>query len=187
MPLPSSPALASNPDARHVLRFTADDVAQALDAARASLALSRAEVCNLSISTVGRLVEGVLRVRRLRRGRRRRPRRPSGRTAGRAVIPRRACLGPVVKPDGKRRLFLVGAADEPDALVRVLNVVTVLQARLRRLEAEPAEDGLSIRLEIDDPGDHTRRGAGATAGSLPGGHPTGLRLAGRSCAVRDVA
>lgn len=59
-----------------------------------------------------------------------------------------------MKPDGKRRLFLVGAADEPDALVRVLNVVTVLQARLRRLEAEPADGGLSIRLEIDDPGDH---------------------------------
>ena len=59
-----------------------------------------------------------------------------------------------MKPDGKRRLFLVGAADEPDALVRVLNVVTLLQARLRRLEAEPADDGLSIRLEIDDPGDH---------------------------------
>jgi len=59
-----------------------------------------------------------------------------------------------MKDDGKRRLFLVGAADEPDALMRVLNVVTVLQARLRRLEAEPAVDGLSIRLEIDDPGDH---------------------------------
>lgn len=56
--------------------------------------------------------------------------------------------------DGKRRLFLVGAADEPDALVRVLNVVTVQQARLRRIEAEPADDGLSIRLEIDDAGDH---------------------------------
>ena len=59
-----------------------------------------------------------------------------------------------MKEDGKRRLFLVGAADEPDALVRVLNVVTVLQARLRRVEAEPVEGGLSIRLEIDDPGDH---------------------------------
>jgi hypothetical protein len=59
-----------------------------------------------------------------------------------------------VKPDGKRRLFLVGAADEPDALVRVLNVVTLLQARLRRVEAEPADDGLAIRLEIDDAGDH---------------------------------
>ncbi len=58
-----------------------------------------------------------------------------------------------MKPDGKRRLFLVGAADEPDALMRVLNVVTVLQARVRRLEAEPADDGLSIRLEIDDPGE----------------------------------
>lgn len=55
--------------------------------------------------------------------------------------------------DGKRRLFLVGAADEPDALIRVLNVVTVLQARLRRIEAEPADGGLTIRLEIDDAGD----------------------------------
>lgn len=65
MPLPSPLDLADNPDARHVLRFTADDVAQALDAARLSLAASTAEVCTLSISTVGRLVEGVLRVRRL--------------------------------------------------------------------------------------------------------------------------
>ncbi|HRD28438.1 MAG TPA: hypothetical protein PLO65_09075, partial [Caulobacter sp.] len=43
---------------------------------------------------------------------------------------------------------------EPDALVRVLNVVTLLQARMRRLEAEPAEGGLSIVLEVDDHGDH---------------------------------
>ena len=59
-----------------------------------------------------------------------------------------------MKEDGKRRLFLVGAADEPDALVRVLNVVAVLQARLRRIEAEPTDGGLAIRLEIDDAGDH---------------------------------
>ncbi len=59
-----------------------------------------------------------------------------------------------MKDDGKRRLFLVGAADEPDALVRVLNVVTLLQARLRRVEAEPTDGGLTIRLEIDDAGDH---------------------------------
>lgn len=65
MPLSSPSDLSANPDARHVLRFTADDVAQALDAARAGLAASTAEVCTLSISTVGRLVEGVLRVRRL--------------------------------------------------------------------------------------------------------------------------
>lgn len=65
MPLTSPSDLSANPDARHVLRFTADDVAQALDAARAGLAASTAEVCTLSISTVGRLVEGVLRVRRL--------------------------------------------------------------------------------------------------------------------------
>lgn len=65
MPLPNSPSLDANPEARHVLRFTADDVAQALDAARLSLAASTAEVCTLTLSTVGRLVEGVLRVRRL--------------------------------------------------------------------------------------------------------------------------
>ena len=65
MPLTSSLDLADNPDARHVLRFTADNVAQALDAARLSLASRTAEVCTLTISTVGRLVEGVLRVRRL--------------------------------------------------------------------------------------------------------------------------
>ena len=59
-----------------------------------------------------------------------------------------------MKEDGKRRLFLVSAADEPDTLARVLGVVTLLQARLRRMEAEPAEDGLAIRLEIDDAGDH---------------------------------
>jgi hypothetical protein len=56
--------------------------------------------------------------------------------------------------DRKRRLFLVRAADEPDALVRVLGVVTLLQARLRRIEAEPVGDGLSIRLEIEDAGEH---------------------------------
>lgn len=65
MPQTSSLDLSANPDARHVLRFTADDVSAALDAARAGLAASTAEVCNLSFSTVGRLVEGVLRVRRL--------------------------------------------------------------------------------------------------------------------------
>jgi acetolactate synthase regulatory subunit len=55
--------------------------------------------------------------------------------------------------DGKRRLFLLRAPDEPDALSRVLNVVALLQARVRRIEAEPVGDGLSIRLEIDDAGD----------------------------------
>ncbi len=65
MPLSSSLDLSDHPDTRHVLRFTADDVTQALDAARLTLAASPAEVCTLSISTVGRLVEGVLRVRRL--------------------------------------------------------------------------------------------------------------------------
>lgn len=56
--------------------------------------------------------------------------------------------------DQKRRLFLVRAANEPDALVKVLGVVAFLQARLRRIEAEPVGDGLSIRLEIEDAGEH---------------------------------
>ena len=56
--------------------------------------------------------------------------------------------------DQKRRLFLVRAANEPDALVRVLGVVTFLQARLSRIEAEPVGDGLFIRLEIEDAGEH---------------------------------
>ncbi|ATQ43986.1 hypothetical protein [Caulobacter mirabilis] len=55
--------------------------------------------------------------------------------------------------DGKRRLFLLRAPDEPDALPRVLNVVALLQARIRRIEAEPVGDGLSIRLEIEDAGE----------------------------------
>jgi hypothetical protein len=63
-------------------------------------------------------------------------------------------VGAVVsKDDGKRRLFLLRAPDEPDALVRVLNVVTLLQARLTRVEAEPVGDGMSIRLEIEDAGE----------------------------------
>ncbi len=65
MPLPQPLDLADNPQARHVLRFTVDDLTQALDAVRAGLAATSAEVCNLSLSPVGRLVEGVLRVRRL--------------------------------------------------------------------------------------------------------------------------
>jgi prephenate dehydratase len=56
--------------------------------------------------------------------------------------------------DRKRRLFLVRASNEPDALVRVLGVVSFLQARLRRIEAEPVGEGLSIRLEIEDAGEH---------------------------------
>ena len=65
MPQPLSLDLSDDPQARHVLRFTVDDLTQALDAVRAGLAASSAEVCNLSLSPVGRLVEGVLRVRRL--------------------------------------------------------------------------------------------------------------------------
>lgn len=62
----SQPALLDpSSDARHVLRFSADDLAQALDAVRAGLAASNGEVSNLSLSTVGTLVEGVVRLRRL--------------------------------------------------------------------------------------------------------------------------
>jgi prephenate dehydratase len=56
--------------------------------------------------------------------------------------------------DQKRRLFLLRAPDEPDSLVRILGVVAFLQARLKRIEAEPVGDGLSIRMEIEDAGEH---------------------------------
>jgi len=59
------PLAPPDPATRHVLRFAADDVTLALDAVRAGLAACPAEVNNLSISAVGRLVEGVLRIRRL--------------------------------------------------------------------------------------------------------------------------
>lgn len=55
--------------------------------------------------------------------------------------------------DDKRRLFLVTAEDTPDALMRVLGVANVQQARLRALSATPDGQTLAIRLEIDDQGD----------------------------------
>ncbi|PTS87977.1 hypothetical protein, partial [Caulobacter sp. HMWF009] len=55
--------------------------------------------------------------------------------------------------DDKRRLFLVTAEDTPDALMRVLGVASVQQARLRTLTAAPEGQSLAIRLEIDDQGD----------------------------------
>ncbi|WP_347276653.1 hypothetical protein [Caulobacter segnis] len=59
-----------------------------------------------------------------------------------------------MKPDSdKRRLFMVSAADTTDALIRVLNVVAVQQARLRRVEAAQTAEGLTISLETDDEGD----------------------------------
>ncbi|MFZ5670380.1 MAG: hypothetical protein ACOY4K_12875 [Pseudomonadota bacterium] len=61
----STPDLALDPEARHVLRFAADDVGQALDALRAGLEGSGADVCNLSLRAVGALVEGVLRLQSL--------------------------------------------------------------------------------------------------------------------------
>ncbi|WP_297506465.1 hypothetical protein [uncultured Caulobacter sp.] len=52
-----------------------------------------------------------------------------------------------------RRLFLVTADDTPEALMRVLGVASVQQARLRALSAAPEGPHLAIRLEIDDQGD----------------------------------
>jgi len=57
------------------------------------------------------------------------------------------------KEDEKRRLFLVTAEDTPDALMRVLGVASVQQARLRALSAAPEGQHMAIRLEIDDQGD----------------------------------
>ena len=63
-------------------------------------------------------------------------------------------LGDPLKPDEeKRRLFLVTAEDTPDALMRVLGVASVQQARLRALSAAPEGQHMTIRLEIDDQGD----------------------------------
>lgn len=68
-------------------------------------------------------------------------------------------MGPSVrvedlKPEeDKRRLFLVTAEDTPDALMRVLGVASVQQARLRALSAAPEGQHMAIRLEIDDQGD----------------------------------
>ncbi|WP_332367271.1 hypothetical protein [Caulobacter sp. NIBR2454] len=59
-----------------------------------------------------------------------------------------------MKPESdKRRLFMISAADTNDALLRVLNVVSVQQARLRRVEASTTGEGLTIALETDDEGD----------------------------------
>ncbi|MES2034366.1 MAG: hypothetical protein V4466_09340 [Pseudomonadota bacterium] len=63
-----SPALevANDPEARHVLRFSASGVALALDAVRAGLAASPAELCNLQLKSLSRgLVEAVLRVQQI--------------------------------------------------------------------------------------------------------------------------
>lgn len=64
-----------------------------------------------------------------------------------------ATLNPSKPEDDKRRLFLVTAEDTPDALMRVLGVANVQQARLRALSATPDGSHLAIRLEIDDQGD----------------------------------
>lgn len=55
----------NDPEARHVLRFAADGAALALEAVRAAVAGSPAELCNFQLKAVGDLVEGVLRVRQV--------------------------------------------------------------------------------------------------------------------------
>lgn len=70
------------------------------------------------------------------------------------MVPPVSDLADVAKPDEeKRRLFLVTAEDTPDALMRVLGVASVQQARLRALSAAPEGPHMTIRLEIDDQGD----------------------------------
>ena len=70
-----------------------------------------------------------------------------------------ATLKPPSQPDEdtpgeeRRRLFLVTTDDTPDALMRVLGVASVQQARLRALTATPEGQTLAIRLEIEDQGD----------------------------------
>lgn len=65
MPLPSTLLDLPDPEARHVLRFAANDISSALDAVRDGLAASGAEVCNLQLKAVGCLFEGVLRLQHL--------------------------------------------------------------------------------------------------------------------------
>ena len=70
------------------------------------------------------------------------------------MVPSVNALVDPLKPDEeKRRLFLVTAEDTPDALMRVLGVASVQQARLRALSAAPEGQHMTIRLEIDDQGD----------------------------------
>ena len=70
------------------------------------------------------------------------------------MVPAVSVLVDPLKPDEeKRRLFLVTAEDTPDALMRVLGVASVQQARLRALSAAPEGQHMTIRLEIDDQGD----------------------------------
>ena len=79
-----------------------------------------------------------------------------------------SALAEAVKPEGdKRRLFLVIADDTPDALLRVLGVANVQQARLRALTAQPDGAGLSIRLELDDQGDDRAQVLAARLSACP--------------------
>ena len=67
----------------------------------------------------------------------------------------------------RRRLFLVTAEDTPDALMRVLGVASVQQARLRALSAAPEGQTLAIRLEIDDQGDARAESLASRLSSCP--------------------
>ncbi len=69
------------------------------------------------------------------------------------VSPVSGLVEPLKCEEEKRRLFLVTAEDTPDALMRVLGVASVQQARLRALSAAPEGQTMTIRLEIDDQGD----------------------------------
>ena len=73
-----------------------------------------------------------------------------------------------------RRLFLVEAADEIDALLRLLNVFAIRQVRVVRLEMAPTAAGLGIRLETHP---MSEAGAGQLASKLsrlPGVRGVGL-------------
>jgi hypothetical protein len=76
-------------------------------------------------------------------------------------------VGDLKPEDEKRRLFFVTAEDTPDALMRVLGVASVQQARLRALSAAPEGQHMAIRLEIDDQGDARAEALASRLGACP--------------------
>ena len=76
-------------------------------------------------------------------------------------------VDPLKPGEVKRRLFLVTAEDTPDALMRVLGVASVQQARLRALSAAPDGQHMTIRLEIDDQGDARAEALASRLGACP--------------------
>jgi hypothetical protein len=73
-----------------------------------------------------------------------------------------------------RRLFLVEAADETDALLRLLSVFAIRQVRVVKLEMAPIAAGVGIRLETHP---MSEAGAGQLASklsTLPGVRGVGL-------------